>query len=325
MSIYYLCSPLNSGSIAGDSNTPLWNNSVFVEKTRKGLYTKNGFLAMWTYIASKSPRDAYAAAVYMGLPQEFSAQKFFSVVKKKTGDALSKSLVLRCSLFAPDNVDANDVMEGLIAQSRPAHAQPQQSRVSVSVAPVHFEDDSRADLDMTLILEYVSTSKLASKLDSFENNGAIGDVAAFVFDWNRPEDFSSIIENMLTIASSSGDSIPCILIGLNEEDATATFAAEVQIACDTLGIGQPLGTENMYEVEKGFNVYQSIIDAAMNPVGHIPETPSLQATKKYRRMVARATMYIGVGTLAGVSCWLCYKAYKHYQSSSSSNDRSRTS
>ena len=144
------------------------------------------------------------------------------------------------------------------------------------------------------------------------------DVGVFVFDGAQPDSFRSAIEQMLQIASNSGDILPCVMVCLNEDQMTPVLEVEVGSACSALNIRPPLtfpqssatpGSPGARSSSAGAlrTVYQSIALAALKPEGAIPETPSLKATQQYRRMVRKAALIAAGGAVTGLVAYFAYR------------------
>lgn len=256
---------------------------ILLERTKKGLITKNGFLCFWNYLAVNSPKDVVAGAMYSGISNEEEALQMLE----------SKNLecCIQCKIFSMDKVSHSQILTGLVKRGK------SEGVLIGSVGRVRPKFDGKEEKLYNLSM--LSQTRTNSELLDM-------DVAVFIFDWKEAKDFASVIEDMISVASSSGDSMPCILVGLNAHQATDTVVAEVQMICDTLGISEPID----FDPEDPDAVYVAIVKAAISPEGYIPETPSLLATKRQRRFVARATMYAGICTLVGLSGYLSYRIYR---------------
>lgn len=265
---------------------------ITFERTKKGLITKDGFVCFWNYLAANSPQDVVAGAMYSGISKEEDA--ILMLENKGLGS------LIQCKLFCMDKVKHSHIITGLVRRNS------SEGGVIGSVGTVSFENgDGISSHILSLIFE---ARKDSDMLDM--------DVAAFVFDWSEPRDFASVVENMVSVASISGDIMPCVLLGLNRHRATDTFVAEVQMICDTLSISEPVD----FDSEDPNAAYIAIVKAALSSDGFIPETPSLLATKRQRRLVARATMYTSIATLVGLSGYLSYRMYRSRSSLSKRSD-----
>jgi len=309
--------PENPFSAEDSDKTTFSATNIFLERTRKGLLTRNGFMAWWHYLSSISPRETLASAMYLGTDNSSLLHHFLEQVKSP-----ASSRLIKCMVYSPEDTNVRPFMEGLISQSRKAYAQPDNAKILASVAPVKCPEnnggDSAAYDSRIMIMRIISLSQIPTIVAASDRGAQLGqcDVAVFAFDWEEPEHFSSVIQGLLSVASASGDSLPCLLMGINPKCASPTFAAEVQMACDNLNIQEPLSyswdVERADGTEIDDNIYGLIIEAAKYPDLHIPETPSLTATKRHRRMVARATMYLGIATLTGITGYLSYRLYRYH-------------
>jgi Ras family protein T1 len=280
-------------------------SGIIFERTKKGLLTRKGFSSFWNYLAIKSPVDVLASAMYSGLCFDEDQALLSQILETKKP---SQPRLTRSSLICTDDVDVSQILAGLVLPNQDASQYQPSGFVLGSIGHVQhtFEDK-----DGYLLLKSVPLSLVPTMLEASDKTTRLSslDIAAFVFDWTKPDQFSTLIEAMISIASAAGDKLPCILIGLNRESASQAFVAEVQMMCDTLGISEPVD----FDPSHSGSVYEDIIKASMAKEGHIPETPSLIATKRHRRFVARATMYVGIGSLVGLGGYLSYRAYRSYR------------
>ena len=148
------------------------------------------------------------------------------------------------------------------------------------------------------------------------------DVAVFVFDGTQPNSFRSAVEQMVATASASGDTLPCVMLCLNEDQLSATRAAEVGAACSALEMRLPLNFPQTAALPGSpaakssaaplRGIFQAIVQAALKPEESmaIPVTPSLKATMQYRRMLRRAALVAAGGTVAGLTAYLGYRWYQ---------------
>lgn len=254
---------------------------ILFERTKRGLITKSGFTCFWKYLAMKSPGDVLAGAMYCGVSNEEEAIPFL--------DRVVTSLI-KCQLFHTDKVFHSEIFAGLVRNGNC------KDDVVGSVGMVSFDNGKE---ETRCCLSLLSHNRKDSVIQDM-------DVAAFIFDWKIVDDFASVVEKMVSVASSSGDTMPCVLLGLNRNQANDAFVAEVQMICDTLGVSEPID----FDPEDPNPAYVTIVKASLSPEGCIPETPSLLATKRQRRFVARATMYASIVTVVGLSGYLTYRLYR---------------
>jgi Ras family protein T1 len=171
----------------------------------------------------------------------------------------------------------------------------------------------------TMILRAVSEEQAAALLERPTRQEDLQrcDAAMFIFDGAQPETFRSALELMVTIASASGDCLPCVMVCLNEDQMSAAQVAEVGSACSALGINFPLNFPQIggtsprpsMNVAPVRAVYQTVVQAAIRPEdsGAIPETPSLKAAKQYRSMLRRGALIAAGGTVAGLTAYFTYR------------------
>jgi hypothetical protein len=139
-------------------------------------------------------------------------------------------------------------------------------------------------------------------------------VPAFVFDAARPETFAAAVELMTAVATASGDSLPCVLVALNDGAAAPELEAEVAAACSSLAIGRPVALAAPPGAGSAAAVYQTVVQAALQPEGAIPETPSLRATRQYNRMLRRAAIGAAACTVAALAGYFAFRLYKEHRS-----------
>ncbi len=278
------------------------SSGIIFERTKKGLLTHSGFMAMWNYLAIKSPKELIASAIYLGLDCEKDGAILAQLLEPRR---MQEPKVVQCSLFSPDDMDVSEAIVGLVQPNN-------QSSSGVIMGSAGLVEKNKKT--STLVLRSVPLSLAPTIIESSDRSFRLStlDAAAFAFDWSKPKQISTLVEGMLSLASAAGDTLPCILIGFNRDQASESTVAEVQMICDSLGISEPLNFDSR---DRG-SVYSNLVDAASMPEGHIPETPSLVATKRHRRLVARITMYAGIGTLASIAGYISYRAYRDYRSSS---------
>ncbi|KAL4436835.1 hypothetical protein ABPG75_003974 [Micractinium tetrahymenae] len=282
---------------------------LLVETSRKGLLTLNGFLAKLAVATAADPRLMLAYAYYLGFPEEQPADKLFQISRprrqERRADAPRRS-VLQCYLFAADGVDTAPALEGLIAQARPAHgtlAVP--IRAAAAAVGGGSADGSVA---VTLIVRAVTDEQAQVLLESPAGREELQrcDVAAFLFDAQHPGSFRAARERMLAVASAAGDVLPCLFLEANEVDASPQLAEEIGEACSQLAVKLPAS----YPAKPGAAVYQAVVATAQQPELAIPETPTLQAARQYRRMLRKGLLYTAAGTSAVLLGYLAYRLYK---------------
>jgi Ras family protein T1 len=184
----------------------------------------------------------------------------------------------------------------------------------------------------TMILRAVTGEQVAALLERPTRQEDLQrcDGALFIFDGAQPETFRSALELMVTIASASGDCLPCVMVCLNEDQMLPTQVAEVSSACSALGINFPISFPQLVgpggsSLRSSTNVgplravYRTVIQAAIRPEdsGAIPETPSLKAAKKYKSILRRGALIAAGGTVAGLTAYFAYRWVQARESSNS--------
>ncbi|KAI3425869.1 hypothetical protein D9Q98_007842 [Chlorella vulgaris] len=281
---------------------------LLAETSRKGLLSLNGFLAKWAATTAADPRRTLAYAYYLGLPDDAAADKLFAVSRprrqERRADAPRRGL-LQCYLFVPANMDATPVMEGLIAQSRPAHGSLA-GPIRAAAAAVGGGDGAP-----TLILRSFSEEQAQVLLE-----GAAGaeelqrcDVAAFLFDAKQPASFQAACEHLERVATASGDQLPCLLLQANDSEASPALAERIGEACSELAIKPP----TCFGLRPAAAVYQAIVQTAQQPELAIPETPSLKAARRHRQMLRRGVLYAGAGTTLALAGYFGWKLWKEHR------------
>jgi hypothetical protein len=331
-------------------DSPLYKG-VLVETTRKGLLTLQGFLAMWSYVAAKDPEAALAGAMYLGFPEEAPIEQLLVVSKqRKVERRLSVSgrrATFQCLAFTATSVaNSSAILEGLISQARhthgaiPANASAAAAAVGLPEIVVDMDDNrvgnrsegqgsagkaanqNQSTHSVTLLVRNIVYEDAVRTLINDARFGQEelirADVAAFVFDGTKEESFHSAIELLVATATSAGDTVPCVLVCLNEHQMSQELKAEVAGTCASLNLSLPLryppGGVTLVgdEVEGAMQrVYQTIIAAALDPENFIPETPSLRAKREYRRMVRRAALVAAGGTVTVLGGYFLYRYFRH--------------
>ena len=246
-------------------------------------------------------------------PDDAPAERLFTISRprrqERRPDAPRRS-VQQCYVFAGEGVEVSGLLEGLVAQARAAHGSLA-GPITVTAAAVSAPDGGPPS---TLILRAFQEQQAAVLLDSPAGGERLQrcDVAAFVFDGQQPDSFRAAVRQMVAVATAAGDVLPCLLIAANDEDMGTGLAAEVGEACSALAVKPPcpLGAK------PGAGLYQAIIQTALSPELAIPETPSLKATRHYRRMLRRALFFTGAGTVAVLAGYLAWRVSRAHTSSS---------
>jgi len=186
----------------------------------------------------------------------------------------------------------------------------------------------------TMILRAVTGEQAAALLERPTRQEDLQrcDAALFIFDGAQPETFRSALELMVTIASASGDCLPCVMVCLNEDQMSPTQVTEVGSACSALGINFPVSfpkiagpsgssPRSFTNVGPLRTVYQTVVQAAIKPEdsGAIPETPSLKALKKYKSMLRRGALIAAGGTVIGLTAYFTYRWVQARESSTSTS------
>lgn len=340
---------------------------VLVETTKKGLITLQGYLAMWSYTATLDPQAALAGALYLGLPEDAPLDRLLTVSKPRRSERRAldgpRRSILQCLVFSAPGVDASVVMDGLIAQARPTHG-GRFGNPAIAVASVPLpmsssstpprEDSASAASDpeitprspngdvsassstkgrpghVTLIMRSVSPEQATAFVEQTNRQEDLQryDVAVFAFDAAKPVTFSTAVEQMLEVATASGDVLPCVLLSLNNKNMAPSMEVDIAVAVTIFGLMNPVEFPDSLSTPEGAaelsRVYQRIVASARDPEGtlSIPETPSLKATKQHRRMLRKATLVIAGGTVAAVAGYFAYKVYKASQQHTSNHDAS---
>ncbi len=252
-----------------------------METSRKGLITLNGFLSKWAYTTAMDPRTTLAYALYLGCAEEPPLDKLFAISRPRRAERRGgeggggRRGVLQCFLFAGEGVEVGGVLEGLIAQARPVHGMLSVP-VSAAVGPVSVDGSSA-----TLIIRAFGEDQAGVLLESPQRGEQLSacDVAAFVFDGKRPETFRAAVQQMVGVASASGDTMPCVFVGTNDAAMSQALLSEIGAACSSLAVKPPEnfgGSSGGTGGGSGAELYQNIVRTAWQPDLAIPETPSLK-------------------------------------------------
>lgn len=276
---------------------------VLVETSRKGHLTMNGFLSKWAYTTMTDPQRTLAYAIYLGYPERGSPERLFQISKprkvERRTDGIYRS-VLQAYVFVSEGVDALPMMEGLIAQSRPAHGLPT-GPVTAAVAPVPLANGSTVTLVLKTFTKQQEQVLLEFSAARMEETLASCDVAVFLFDGSQPTSFESAVESMIALASASRDTLPCIFVSSNDESTPTEVVETIGSACSALSVKMPTALGN------GTAAYRMIVETALQAELAIPETPTLKARRQYRKMLRRAFIFTGLGTTAVLGGYFAWK------------------
>ena len=194
----------------------------------------------------------------------------------------------------------------------------ERERVTTSTSPTSATKTKTTTNHHYLSLDFSGESLAAAHKqaegDGKAHGGSRHTVGAFVFDWSTctADQFTALIDAMVSVATASRDTLPCVLIGLSDKPNDEVLLKHVEAMCEQLHIPQPI---TIAEEHSARSVYATLVRAALEPERHIPETPSLIATKQHRRFVARASMYAGVGCVLAAGCFIAYRSYRSNSSS----------
>ena len=280
------------------------------EKTKTGI-TRGGFLSFWNYVAIVDPRAVVEGALYSGLDASEQAiiDGFFD------GQGQDSVKTVQCTLFCHnDSCRDSHAISSLLANlvNLPATEIAGHGGACGALTP----EELQAAYSQTDAASRQSPAYLALDF-SVDKSETLPHVGAFVFDWATCtcEQFSALVDAMVSVASSSNDSLPCVLIGLSEKTKDDQLLRHVEAACEALHVPPPI---SVAETASKRDVYAMLVRAALEPETFIPETPTLVATKQHRRFVARATMYVGIGCVLGAGCFVAYRSDRTNRSASAS-------
>ncbi len=279
------------------------------EKTKTGI-TRGGFLSFWNYAAIVDPRAVVEGALYSG----FDASEQAIIDAFFDGQGQDDVKTVQCTLFCHnDSCRDSQAISSLLANlvNLPAtdiagHGGACGALTPEELQAAHFQSDAPSRQSPTyLALDF-----------SVEKRETLPHVGAFVFDWATCtcDQFSALVDAMVSVASSSNDTLPCVLVGLSEKTKDEQLLKHVEAACEALHIPPPI---SVAETASKRDVYAMLVKAGWEPETFIPETPTLVATKQHRRFVARATMFVGIGCVLGAGCFVAYRSYRTNRSASS--------
>lgn len=309
-------------------DSPLYEG-VLVETTKRGSMTLGGFLAKWAYTTAVEPEVVLAYALYLGLEDAAQAAPLFAHARPRRLDRrqdVAKRGLLRAFLFAAEGLDAVPLLEGLISQARAAHSLPSVP-ITAAVAAVQLPERAAAREEpeaaaapapaspssAMLLLRPLAEEQGSVLLGSPNARAelAVADVAAFAFDARSRESFAAAVQRMLAVASAAGDNLPCLLVATQDAGMDPDLATEIGETCSRLGIAPPLTFAGLSF--PGRSLYQTLVAAAAGAELAIPDTPSLQATRRRRSMVRRALWCSAGGVVLTVAGYAAYKAYARTQ------------
>lgn len=317
-------------------------------KPKKGL-TKSGWLSFWNYVAVIDPRAVVEGALYSGLDatEQTVIDTFFDYGSGHSASRTVQGTLFCHNDSCRDSKAVSSLLANLVGlgpndvaghagacgevhiEGNPAEGGGASSSTEPAMMTTLTETTgtSLSTIDPTststtspsapttqssknyLALDFSVESLTAAYKQPAQAGHRRHSVGAFVFDWSTctPEQFSHLMQAMIDVASASRDTLPCVLIGLSEKPNDEKLLRCVEEWCETLHIPQPI---TVAEEHSRRSVYVALVKAALEPERHIPETPSLIATKRHRRLVARASMYAGIGCVVAAGCFIAYRSYR---------------
>jgi hypothetical protein len=197
------------------------------EKTKTGI-TRGGFLSFWNYVAIVDPRAVVEGALYSGLDASEQAiiDGFFD------GQGQDSVKTVQCTLFCHnDSCRDSHAISSLLANlvNLPATEIAGHGGACGALTP----EELQAAYSQTDAASRQSPAYLALDF-SVDKSETLPHVGAFVFDWATCtcEQFSALVDAMVSVASSSNDSLPCVLIGLSEKTKDDQLLRHVEAACE---------------------------------------------------------------------------------------------
>ncbi|KAL3136163.1 hypothetical protein ABBQ32_007179 [Trebouxia sp. C0010 RCD-2024] len=297
--------------------------ALMVQKHEMGL-TLKGFTAQWAYLTNSNPRKALEHMMYLGLPMEPSfMQRQFSISKtrqqeRRRGKDLHGRGVFQCLVFGASGAGKSSLLEGLIRTQgevgsgiSPAdEGSPRKAPAAhVAANEIIFSHGRRQQtvVSATLILREMQELQL---LELQRNPAAFTescDVAAFVFDSSSVKSFRAAHQLLLLCAGLAQDTLPCMLIAAKDD---LGISMDIQDNCSKIAqdLRLPVPMHVSSQTHEGSPVYASLVEAALSPAKHIPETPTL-AAKRRAELTSRRTAVFAVASVAVVA--LFYLGYRY--------------
>lgn len=275
--------------------------------------------------------------------------------ERRSADEQNRSL-LQGFVFSDHQLDTMPLLEGLITQARSTHGPagenttiaiasvPIPSLSDLSIAPdsdklkqedhqdqeakSHEKGDKPSDANKTLSDDPKQIMLMLKKIASEDSDAMAmtrekaddlqaADIAIFAFDGTKHESFRAISHRLVEIAAASGDSLPCMLVGIvpNGGEMSATVIAEAGDVCGALCIHPPLILSHESSHESLSLIYKTIASAAIRPHGYIPETPSLKSSREFKRKVRKAALGTAIVVTTGLAGYFAYRLYKSHKRS----------
>ncbi|XP_022871240.1 mitochondrial Rho GTPase 1-like [Olea europaea var. sylvestris] len=136
---------------------------------------------------------------------------------------------------------------------------------------------------------------------------------------SREASWQKATEMLVDVASqgeTSGYEMPCLIVA-NKDDLDP-YLTEIQ---DSTRVSQDMGIETPIPVSAKLgdfsNLFQRIVNAAMNPHMSIPETAAGKSRKQYHRLVNRSLLFVSVGAAVAIVGLAAYRVYAARKNSSS--------
>lgn len=325
---------------------------VQVAGTYNGALTKEGFLCKWRYLTLQAPRTALEQLLYLGLggPRGVNPQALLTRAPRKRPDkrhegahrstvscllfgskgcgksALAKALAghrhdepLPRDLVSAGNVPHHGTLKTLVITEVSVEAQAElragpAAQRSSAPSVVHSSDTA---ISGAAVQRGSSPAGTSPKAGSLLSELTRCDVAAFAFDSSSAASFNEAVELLVAVSTAAGDALPCLLIAAKDD---LGMSPELQAACTAKVCELRLAGLQAVSVVTGElnGVFSQLVDAALRPEGHIPDTPLRRAR---RNTVRRVALYAGVavaGSLAIYGLWRLGRSYIEPSSTRSS-------
>ncbi|KAK9867983.1 hypothetical protein WJX84_007975 [Apatococcus fuscideae] len=305
-------------------------SGVLVETAQRGFLTREGFIAMWAYMAATDHMAAVENLLYLGY--EGSITSIVQLSKGRRQELAARSnpkapsrAFLKCLVFGGEGSGKSTLLGGLVgmpshnASSRGSQSNsgPQSAvaRIDTSGASssshrenskaIHLAEPGQTWLQLREVSMNGAESLLTSPTCSEQLAGF--DVAAFMFDCSRPQSFQEARVLLEAVATASGNSMPCLLVASKDDlGMNPDLERDCGQACVALNLPLPISVS--MQLGEGRSVYQELVNAAQRPNGAIPETRSLKAAQQYRRAMRHAMLWTGVGACTVLAGYVLYRS-----------------
>ncbi|GMN48783.1 hypothetical protein TIFTF001_017951 [Ficus carica] len=294
-----------------------WNEAPYedaAEGTSLGYLSLNGFLSEWDLMTLLDPLRSLANLVYIGYSGDPASA--LRITRRRTIDRKKQRTdrsVFQCFVFGPKNAGKSTLLDSLLGRpfSTGYFTSNTSERFAVNVV------SQVGGTKRTLILREIPEDGLKKFLSNKEFLAPC-DVAVFLYDssdeysWKRSQE---LLVEVARHGEESGYGIPCLLISAKTDLDPYPMSIQESIGvCLKLGMQAPTSVS----VKSGNlnNIFNRIIDVAVQPHLNIPETETGRSRKQYQQLASRSLMCMSVGAAAALFGLALYRVYAARRSTS---------